>query len=82
MNNDVILETYMHNFTERLLSLRTKNNLTRAEMGKILDMTQTAYGYYETGTRKPPLDKVILIAQYFKISIDELMGYNALYYIS
>jgi transcriptional regulator with XRE-family HTH domain len=71
-----ILDTYFGNFAERLTSLRKRANLSREEMANYLGMNSTAYGYYETGTRKPPLDKIILLSQYFNTSIDELLGYS------
>jgi transcriptional regulator with XRE-family HTH domain len=71
-----ILDTYFGNFAERLTSLRKRANLSREEMANYLGMNSTAYGYYETGTRKPPLDKIILLSQYFNTSIDDLLGYD------
>ena len=63
-------------FHERLTDLRQSTYSSRKEMADYLGMTQTAYGYYETGKRKPPLNKVVMIAKFFDVSIAWLLGYD------
>lgn len=63
-------------FHERLTDLRQSTYSSRKEMADYLGMTQTAYGYYETGTRTPPLNKVVMIAKFFDVSIAWLLGYD------
>ena len=63
-------------FHERLTDLRQSAYFSRKEMADYLGMTPTAYGYYETGTRTPPLNKVVMIAKFFNVSIAWLLGYD------
>lgn len=59
---------------ERLKLLRERKNLTKTELAKQLGMPYTTYVNYETGTREPGSDFLIKIAQFYKVSIDYIMG--------
>ena len=61
-------------FPERLKECRKKKGLTQKECAKKLDMTETAYQRYEYGTRKPEIEKLIAMADYFDVSLDYLVG--------
>ncbi len=61
-------------FSSRLKEIRTKNNLTLQELGKFLNVTKQTIGHWETGIRVPPLEKTCLLAEYFDVSIDYLVG--------
>ena len=55
---------------ERLRNLREDKDLTQAEMGKLLNISQRAYAHYEAGTRNIPIDVLIDIADIFNVSLD------------
>lgn len=59
---------------ERLKELRKDKVLTQKELSKILNLAYTSYNGYETGKIIPPIDKVELIADYFDVTVDYLLG--------
>lgn len=61
-------------FGKRLKLLRLQYKLTQTELGKNLNLSQRAISSYENGLRFP--DEVILnlIADYFNVSVDYLLG--------
>ena len=64
----------MKNFSTSLKAHRTRANLTQKNMAELLSMTTNAYQKYELGTRIPKLDVLIKLADFFNISLDELVG--------
>lgn len=58
---------------ERLRELRKKENLTQAELAKILYVDQTAVSSWERGKSMPDTTKLQRIASTFGVSIDSLM---------
>ena len=63
-------------FSEKLVQLRHNKNVSRKTIAQILEMTEVAYGCYERGERMPNIDKLCKLADYFEISIDELLCRN------
>ncbi|MBE5758009.1 MAG: helix-turn-helix transcriptional regulator [Clostridiales bacterium] len=63
-------------FPERLKELRVQANLSQEKLSKNLNgqVTQVAIALWEQGKRVPNLDAVMLIAEYFGVSIDYLAG--------
>lgn len=66
----------MNKFTERLKELRIEKGLSQKELEKELEgkITSTAIGYWELNKRVPNLDAVIILAQYFCVSLDYIAG--------
>ena len=60
-------------FNENLKLLRTKNKLTQAELGKILNLSDLTISNYEAGKMQPSIETIIEISKYFKITIDSLL---------
>ena len=58
----------------RIKELRTEFGITQAELAKMLKISDRAVGYYEKGEREPDNDTLIKIAEYFKVSVDYLLG--------
>ena len=58
----------------KLKELRQKYNLTQKDMAKIINKTPTGYGYYETERSEPDIKTLIKLADYFHITLDELVG--------
>ncbi|MCL2674156.1 MAG: helix-turn-helix domain-containing protein [Defluviitaleaceae bacterium] len=58
----------------RLRELREAKGLNQQGLGMKLNMSQPSISYYETGERKPDLDALIIISDYFNVSIDYLIG--------
>ena len=61
-------------FSTRLKELRIKHRLTQDELGNVLKVTKSCISCYEKGIREPSLDMLIKIAEYFKVSVDYLIG--------
>ncbi len=59
---------------ERLKLLREERDLKQKDMAKYLDITPSAYGYYEQGEREPDLKTLNRLADYFNVTIDYLLG--------
>ena len=61
-------------YYERMRNLREDNDLTQKEVAQILDTTQQVYSEYENGIREIPLFKMIMLANYYKVSLDYITG--------
>ncbi len=61
-----------------LKELREARNLSQTDVAKVLNITRQAYNHYETGVRLPSLESLIMIADYFDVSTDYLLGRNSL----
>ncbi len=58
----------------RIRELRKKKNLTQLRMSMDLNMSQNTISRYETGASSPGLDELVMIADYFGVSLDYLFG--------
>lgn len=61
-------------FAERLKELRVSKNLTMEQLGKDIGSTRATISNFENEQRKPSLDMLIKLADYFDVSIDYLAG--------
>jgi len=59
-------------FSERLKELRGKKTLQ--EVSDAIGITRVAMGYYEKGERKPDIEMLYRIADFYKVSADYLIG--------
>lgn len=64
----------MNSFATNLQKLRKERFLTQKQMAEILEITPNAYQNYEYGKREPNLDVLIFIADFFEVSLDDLVG--------
>ena len=58
---------------KRIRDLREDADLSQAQMGKILGLTQRSYSYYENGERTIPVEILIAIAKFHKVSVDYIL---------
>ena len=49
-------------------------DLSQADVAKVLHCSQVAYGMYELGKRKLPVERLIILAKYYHVSLDYLVG--------
>ena len=63
-----------NNFSKILHSLRLDKRLKQSELAIKLSTTQRKISYWENGTTEPDIDSLWEIADFFEISIDELVG--------
>ena len=59
---------------ERLKEIRNDRDLKQETIAKVLHTSQVQYSRYESGLRLIPVDKLILLANYYNVSIDYLLG--------
>lgn len=58
----------------RIKQLRREKKLTQEELSKIIGVVRTTIAGYERGVICPSQDKLILLAQYFGVSADYIIG--------
>lgn len=61
-------------YNERLRELREDNDLTQAFVASLLHIVQKTYSDYELGKTRIPLDSLLILAQYYDVSVDYLSG--------
>lgn len=59
--------------TSVLKRLRKQKQITQLELAEALNISQTAVSKYERGVCEPDLSVVIAMADFFGISVDELV---------
>ena len=70
----------MSKFGDRIRVLRIKRGYSQAEMADVftkttgVDLKRSALGNYERGIREPDFDTVEAFADFFDVSISDLMG--------
>ncbi len=62
------------NYKNRIAALRKNRNLTQDDMSTTLGISRAALSHYEKGRREPDYDTLITIADFFKVSLDYIMG--------
>lgn len=60
-------------FGEKLKNLRIERGLTQSQVANDLGITQASVFKYEKGLRRVPMNMIITFANYFNISVDELI---------
>ena len=59
---------------KRIRDLREDKDKTQKEIAEILNMQTTVYQRYERGEREMPLWAAIKLADYYKVTLDYLVG--------
>lgn len=61
-------------FSDRLKQLRKQNSLTQKMLGQNLNLGESTISMYELGEREPNFETLELLADYFNVDIDYLLG--------
>lgn len=61
-------------FQNRLKKQRINKQLSQAQLAKALNVSQRSISSWETGFRQPNLETLILIAIFFDVTTDYLLG--------
>lgn len=61
-------------FSERILLLRKTNNLSQTMLGNAIGLSKQTINDIEKGRSKTTLDRAKLLADYFNVSLDYLIG--------
>ena len=64
----------MSKFKEKLIELRKERGISQMQLAKEIKFSRTAIASWETGVREPSFDTLIMIAKYFNVSTDYLLG--------
>ena len=59
---------------DKIFTLRKNKNISQEEIAEILNTSRQAVSKWERNESKPDLDKLILMAKLFNVSIDYLLG--------
>lgn len=61
---------------QRIEDLRIDNDLTQQRVADILHCKREVYRRYEKGIRELPLSYAIILADFYNVSMDYLVGRN------
>ena len=59
---------------QRIRDLREDADLTQQQVGKAVNVPQRTYAYYESGQRMVPPHVLCALADYYKVSVDYILG--------
>lgn len=59
---------------QRLKELRARNGLSQKDLARILSVSPGTVGMWETHKRTPDKEMLVRIANYFRVSLDYLVG--------
>ncbi|MCD8385250.1 MAG: helix-turn-helix domain-containing protein [Clostridiales bacterium] len=61
-------------YFQRLRDMREDHDLTQTQVAALLGIQQTVYSRYERGYQTIPLELLIQLADYYRVSVDYLLG--------
>ena len=61
-------------FKDRLKQLRKQAKLQKKELGERIGLCANAISMMETGNRETSFEKLVLLAEFFQVSTDYLLG--------
>ena len=61
-------------FAQRVYELRKKRNMNQKELGEVVGLTAKSISTIESGLRSTTIEKLVLLAQFFGVSTDSLLG--------
>lgn len=64
----------MKKYNEILKEIREDNDYTQQEVADILGTTRSYYGQYERGVRPLPIEHLITLCYFYKVSADYILG--------
>lgn len=64
----------MQKFSTRLIALRKERSMTQAELAKAINKTRSTVSGYETENKEPDYESLCVLADYFGVTVDYLLG--------
>ena len=58
----------------RFKDIREDRDLLQIDIAKVLNITQCQYSLYENGLWSMPIEKLIILAKFYNVSVDYLLG--------
>ena len=65
---------YMPFFSLRIYELRKQRGLSQKELGEAVGLSHKAISTIESGSRSTTIEKLVLLADFFGVSTDYLLG--------
>ena len=62
--------------SNQIFYLRKLKKISQAQLAKAIYVSPSTLGMYEQGRREPSIDTLVLIADYFNVSLDYLINGN------
>ena len=66
----------------RLFELRTEKELSQRAIAQIMSVSQGTYNNWENGKTQPSIEHIIVLARYFGVTVDYLVGNTDDYEVS
>ena len=63
-----------NDYIVRIRGLREDNDLTQAEIAKVLGTSQTMYARYERGANELPIRHLVALCRYYNVSADYILN--------
>lgn len=63
-------------FGQKLKELRIEKGLSQQKLGEALGFCNQTVSFWESGSREPDLDTLLLIAHYFDVTLENLLERN------
>ena len=61
-------------FAQRISALRKKAGISQKQLGEVIGVSNKAICTMEIGTRETTFEKLVLLAEFFHVSTDYLLG--------
>ena len=61
-------------YPERMKALREDHDLTQAKIAVMLGVAQTTYSQYELYKRPMPIEYLVALCKYYRVSADYMLG--------
>lgn len=69
-----IVQRTQNHFSENLRKMRKGQKLSAREFGNEIGISGRMVSYYEAGEKVPKLERLMQIARFFQVSVDELIN--------
>lgn len=67
---------YENKFKDNLKELRIERGMGQVELARAIGVSKGIISLWENGLREPNMYSLIVLAMFFNVSIDELVGLN------
>lgn len=61
-------------YQDRIRALRQDHDLSQKEIADMLGIAQTTYSQYELDKRPMPIEYLVALCKYYKVSADYMLG--------
>lgn len=61
-------------YYERIREIREDNALTQQTVADLLNIGQRTYADYESGKTRIPIDRILILARHYDVSVDYITG--------